>query len=384
MRPHLALLLAGIAGLLSELPLRADDTPIRKLHVLFAIDTNSNLRDSVTLDHDRMDRLLRAHVQGEKLEIVTLKGKDVTAENVLKHYQNHKFGPGDAVLFFYAGHGAKDPKKGHAFVPQMQKTPPIYRSDVVEVMKKSGAGLVVVLSDCCSTEAKLAGKPFYGTIRPVKPASATATHPTLEALFFRHRGVVDLTAASDKQASWGDHRDGGIFTRTLARLLLQPSSDFQKEKGSVLTWAEFFPAVKKETEGTFRSWQSKMRSKGEEVDQAAQTPASFSLGEAVRGIEPVDGKGPPVHAVICLVNESGEELRYKFRWAETDEWKSTTLADKKRSEHSTPVGKSGIPKFAILMEGNKKPIELDADTWTGEKVPPGAAGREYPIILRKK
>ncbi|MDB5306846.1 MAG: hypothetical protein JWO38_1048 [Gemmataceae bacterium] len=379
--------LAALAALVTGGPpgRAADPPPARKLHVLLAIDTGSDLRASVLLDQERMERVFKANIPADRLAFQTLTGSKLTSENVLAHYRGLKVGPDDALLFFYAGHGAKDPDKGNAFVPQLGKVPPVYRSDVREAMRKTGAGLVVLLTDCCSTHSKLAGKPVYGATRPVTPASATGIHPTIEHLFFRHRGVVDITAAADGEASWSDFKDGGVFTRTLGKQLLRPIAELDTDGDKFVSWKEFFPVLKKESEGTFRSWSARMRSAGADVDQSTQRPTSFSLGEPTGGAPPPDAT-VGVYAVICLVNESGEAVKYKYRWSARDEWQTTEMASGKRGEHSAPRAKGAdLPRFEILFDGNKTVIELEADTWTGTGAPPrGAAGREYPILLRKK
>jgi hypothetical protein len=119
---YVELLAVAAAG-----PARAAD-PARKLHVLLAIDTASNLRDSVLIDQRRMERLFRCNVPADRLSISTLTGPNLTTAGVLAHYRGLKVGPDDALLFFYAGHGAMDPEKGHAFVPQLGKVPPVSRT----------------------------------------------------------------------------------------------------------------------------------------------------------------------------------------------------------------------------------------------------------------
>jgi hypothetical protein len=218
----------------------------------------------------------------------------------------------------------------------------------------------------------------------VEGAAATATHPTIEHLFFRHRGVIDVTAASDGEASWGDRKEGGLFTRTLGRELVRPVAQLDVDRDRRVSWKEFFPRLRRETEGTFRSWSAAMRGTGESIDQPTQKPAAFDLGEPVADApEP----GPAsVHAVICLANESGEGVRYRYRWTGEKEWRTAAMDSGKRGEHSTPLAKGpdGV-RFEILFEGNKSAIELEPDTWTGSGAPPKrAAGREYPILLRKK
>ncbi len=364
----------------------ADPAP-PKLYALLAIDTASDLKGSVVLDQQRMDRLLRANVPPDRLVVDTLTGTKLTGPNLVAYYKALKPRPEDTVFFFYAGHGAKDPDKGHALVPQLLKTPPVYRSDVREAMKRTGAGLVVLLTDCCSTKSKLAGKPYFGSTRPVTPKGAGGLHPTLDFLFFRHTGVVDVTAASDGEASWSDFKDGGILTRTLAKCLLRPPAGLDADRDQRVTWKEFFPVLERETQGTYKAWGATMRARGEAIDQPNQRPNAFSLGEPSAGpAKKPDPATPPVtaHAVVCIVNESGEDVKFSYRWAAADPWKAAAILPKKRGEYSAAQTGSELPRFEIQFEGSKSVAELEADAWSGAgPPPPGAAGREYPIVLRK-
>jgi hypothetical protein len=382
MRNHL---LAAVAVVVGGACAPAADPPPGKLYALLAIDTASNLRDSVEVDGGQMDRLLKANVPAARLDLQTLTGTKLTAAAVAAHFKGLKVRPEDTVLLFYAGHGATDPDKGHAFVPQMGKVPPVFRSDVRDAMKKTGAGLVVLLSDCCSTKSRLAGKPGYGATRPVTPAAGTAIHPTLGDLFFGHRGVVDVTAATDGEASWGDPQGGGLFTRTLARQLVRPPSALDADGDKFVSWKEFFPAVQKGTEGEYKAWSAKMRARGEDVDQPTQRPREFSLGEA-GGTGPKAEPAVRTFATVCLVNESGEEVKFKYRFTGQEAWQPAALAPGKRGEYSAPQGKAAyLPRFELQFDGAKSAAELEADAWSGtDTPPPGAAGREFPIILRKK
>lgn len=381
MRGYLLAALAVVAG--GAGATAADPPP--KLHVLLAIDTASNLRDSVEIDGSQMNRLLRANVPAARLSIQRLDGSKLTAAGVAAHFKALKVRPEDTVLLYYAGHGAKDPTKGHAFVPQMQKVPPAFRSDVRDAMKKTGAGLVVLLSDCCSTHSKLAGKGGHGVTRERDSVAGTAVHPTLDNLFFGHRGVVDLTAAADGEASWGDPMNGGLFTRTLAAQLLRPRTALDADGDKFISWKEFFPAVQKGTEGEYKAWSARMRARGEEIDQPTQRPNAFSLGE-VGGAAPKAEPTVRTFATVCLVNETEAEVKFKYRFTGQEAWQSAALAPGKRGEYSAPQGKAAdLPRFEIQFDGAKASFEMETDAWTGTDTPPrGAAGREFPIIVRKK
>ena len=86
--------------------------------------------------------------------------------------------------------------------------------------------------------------PALSTSRGGPGVPARALHPTVRCLFFQARGTVDITAATDN-ASWSDNKKGGLFTRSLARLVeLTPLRELDKDRDGVVTWSEFFPQLR--------------------------------------------------------------------------------------------------------------------------------------------
>ena len=119
----------------------------------------------------------------------------LTEAKILDYYKNLKTGPDEALLFFYAGHGAYDnAKKEPVFeLKRGDKVIGILRRTVVQAMEAKGAGLTVILSDCCSSPVKLAQLQFVSRAPARTPY--VALNPNVRALFFQHRGTVDVTVA---------------------------------------------------------------------------------------------------------------------------------------------------------------------------------------------
>jgi hypothetical protein len=255
---------------------------LRKLHALLVIDTRSGLGKSVVIDGDRIENLLKVGIPRARLELTILKDKDVTKDRILQYYRNLKADNSDALLFYYAGHGATDPSKGHFLALQKLKTQPLLRTELRMAMQEKNPGLIVLLTDCCSETYKL--PPF-----PTAPRDEASTghevkkelmNSVLHCLFFRHRGVVDINAASDNTSAFGDDFGGGVFTRTLSTLLYSKVENLVASQDRFLSWQAFFPRLQRDTEKAFTSWVKEWRARGERIDQSTQKPRAFALTAA--------------------------------------------------------------------------------------------------------
>src|SRR4051794_35077849 len=154
-----SLRLLPLAALLALAPVaRADDVPeLKRLRALIVIDTKSNLAESVHEDGERIEKLLHDNIPRSRYTLKVLKGDDVSEAKILDFYKTLKTGPDEALFFFYAGHGAYDnAKKEPVFeLKRADKVIGVLRRTVVQAMEAKGAGLNVILSDCCSSPVKL-------------------------------------------------------------------------------------------------------------------------------------------------------------------------------------------------------------------------------------
>ncbi len=280
---------ACLLALLAALPAAAQpdrvDRPgpgeLRKLHVLVVADTAGDLRESVSADRSRVHSLFDRNIPDQRLAISHLDGKQVTRAAVLAHVRKLKPGREDGVVFYFAGHGALDSKRGHYLQMQPAGGPPLLRSELRRALQDTGAGLVVLLTDCCSNKVDIppvvGSPPGKGKDKmEIKPL-----HPTIRQLFFLRRGVVDITGAQAGTASWGDDRDGGVFTRVLCRVLTDPAAGMDSNRDGRLTWDEAFLFLRLATSMEFRRWKSSqtLATRGR-IKQAGQSPQAFLLGDS--------------------------------------------------------------------------------------------------------
>ena len=226
------------------------------------------------MDGERIDRLLSESLPRDRAEIRILTGKDVNADAILSYYHNLKVGRDDALFFYYAGHGATDPQKGHFLAFQDLHAKPLLRADLRRAMQEHQPGLIVLMTDCCSSRFK-----FPGKTRRVYADNGTAStiQPVMRCLFYQSRGVVDITAATGN-FSFGDDHDGGIFTRTFDKVVRAELPRSDADRDGFVSWPEFFSRLQTETEGVFVNWAQHQRALGEDVGQTSQKPHAFELG----------------------------------------------------------------------------------------------------------
>jgi hypothetical protein len=373
---RVALLLAALSVLACAAgPAGAAPKELTRLHALLVIDSNSNIKDDVAVDRRRMERLLAGGIPPDRLDLTTYAGDRATPENILQYYRNLKTGPLEVLLFFFAGHGATDPQRGHylALESSRGKTRFLTRTELRQAMQDKQAGLVVILTDCCSNVVPL--PPGEGG--PLREAFSTPAEiaPVIRCLLFQQQGVVDITAATNEEA-WGDPREGGVFTRTLARLLQGPVKDLDTDQDGFVTWKEFFPHLDKATHAAFDRWADAARRGGADVPRAAaQAPRSYRLlPDAALDRE-------RCYAVVSLTNHTPTLVRFKYRWAGEEAWKDDELQPNLATTLFQPMAIPGGPPPALELQPEKgsRTYKLDARRWDGPGTPGYSCGERYSI-----
>jgi hypothetical protein len=336
--PRLVLTLALVPACSAIVVAQPHPPELRKLHALLVIDTLSGLGESVKVDGENVDHLLSSLLPRDRADIQVLTGKDVNTKAILAYYRSLNVGPNDALLFYYAGHGATDDQKGHFMALQDLATKPLLRSDLRGAMQAKHPGLIVILTDCCSTSFHL------GKTRRLflDKGTALTMNPLLRCLLYQSRGVVDVTAASGN-ASFGDDHEGGIFTRTFAKVVADGIAGSDANSDGFVTWPEFFSQLQKRTQGVFVTWAQHQRARGEDVDQTSQKPLAFSLGLAG------DATG-----IVRLRNETAASMEYEYRWTGQTAWQSGRIAPHAVVDHKSPADKGNqSPLLEVLFRGDK-------------------------------
>jgi hypothetical protein len=357
MRGVLHLFAVGIvAGLASGGPAPAQAPDLKKLHILMVFDTNArDLAKSLSKDKRRMLLMWNETVPQRLREIKVLEGDKANRQEVLAYYQNLQVAPNEGLVFYYAGHGARDKETSKPFF-EFRQGGNLLREDLIRAMEAKKAGLAVLLTDCCSTEGEYKEESL-ATDRGAGdgPRPATSIHPTVRCLLFRSRGTVDITAATDN-ASWSDNLQGGIFTRTVCRLLKEPVKRLDKNKDQFVSWLEFYPQLKDETQYLFGDWRRQMIARGEKVDERKQVPHAFGLGK--------------VFAVVGIENQTKKTLEYQCRWP-GEEWTKVRLAPGQKKVHTLPLpqGATALPSLETKFDFMSEPRQLPTQEVSGTPEP---------------
>lgn len=283
-----------------------------------------------------------------------LEGDRATKEEILAYYEKLRVAPNEGLVFYFAGHGARDEKTEKHFF-DLRKGSPLLREDLTRAMEAKKAGLVLLLTDCCSTPQEFKDEKLFNDRGPGDPP-ATRLHPTVRCLLFRARGTVDITAATDN-ASWSDNLEGGIFTRSVSRMLRQPIKVLDLNKDDFVSWREFYPQLRDETLSLFGDWRRKMIARGERVDERKQVPHAYAVGK--------------VYAVVGILNATKNPLQYRCRWPGSEEWTNVTLAPGEKKVHSLPLTQPAatLPSLETKFEFLATPRPLASLEYTGAGEP---------------
>lgn len=225
---------------------------------------------------DRMQELFEDNVARNELTVTRIATSPMTAAAVVRQVQALQgVQPDDALVFYYAGHGAYD-QQNRQYFHLLPSRSPLYRQTLYAALARHNPRLLVLISDCCYTYSESReGPPTLGFGQP-PPPDGTATRTLFQALFFKTRGVVDITSAGRDQSSYwvGDLTRGSIFGFSLRGVL----ADFRDQE---LTWGQVVARVRKRTAAEYqlkiKTPQTVRLADGREVLQTTQTPYAFAL-----------------------------------------------------------------------------------------------------------
>lgn len=229
---------ADLRGPATAGPPPAADGDATRLVVLLAADTDDpDIGPSVATDLRQVRATLEAGVPAARLVVVERTGADVAPAALRAAVAALEVRPTDALLCYWAGHGAWA-DAGAYLRPRGEVLP---RDDLRKALVGRGAGLTLLLTDCCGTYV---GETFLFAPPRVDP-------DVFRDLFFRARGVVDVTAAARGQVAVGDRATGGVFTQALVRTLTgTPRATLDADRDGVVAWSEAVEALRAGTKDT--------------------------------------------------------------------------------------------------------------------------------------
>lgn len=207
-------------------PAPAAAADARLVHLVLVGDTaDPDVGESVGGDLRAVRLALEDGLPAARRSLTVLDGEAATSARVLEIVRSLPVTADDAVVVYYAGHGAWA-DAGPYLRPRGQVLP---RADLLAAMRANGPRLAVLLTDCCGTYV---GQTFLYRERVPDPA-------LFRDLFCRARGTVDVTAASRGQVAVGDRAQGGYFTQALVSLLEgTPAETLDADHDGVVSWRE--------------------------------------------------------------------------------------------------------------------------------------------------
>ncbi|MGC4005722.1 MAG: caspase family protein [Pirellulales bacterium] len=302
-------LIVLLFGLLNGYKALAEEA--RKLHVVIAVDFKSNpplpgqaanesnftdlLKSVIHGYGDPEGEIFPGQVDPSRVAIETFGTNGLNPKEILDHFRNKKdIQENDVVLFYYSGHGATDPDKGHYLHTSGGD---LLRSDLLTAMQSHKHRLTILLTDCCSSAADYS---------PEFAAEAGESILVLRSLLFNHKGVVDITGANYDDATkqgefgWfvgyklpegGSEPGGGVFTMSLCNVI--SGTDFKKldkDRDRQIGWEEILPhlriamdrnyqALKKDALAQIATSPDMKRIQNDLRNQKTQQPKVFQLAK---------------------------------------------------------------------------------------------------------
>ena len=247
--------------------------------LLIIMDDDPSIGTNVKVDRKNMLQLLGS-INNELCEVKTttlLSSKDAATRNgVLQWVRNIKTDTNDILFIYYAGHGGMN-EKNQTFLATEGKW--LFRSELVSAIEQvKSPRLTLLITDCCSSLVQSRVDPNLQSSRSM----TRLTQQVLRNLFLEHKGLLHVTAATEKQYGWSNVLTGGWFTKNLIEAL---NSNPDENQDKFLTWKEVFETARQNTEKTFSQTTfttnqlEDMKKKG----ITSQTPKAYSFPTPLGG-----------------------------------------------------------------------------------------------------
>ena len=248
----------------------------QKVHALLVImDDDLDLRQIVDVNRLRVKKMLQ--LLDINPEIWQADERQISPDDIGKWIRNRQVTLEDTIFVYYSGHGHIDNKDRQYLDLDVQNAAhSLLRSDLTEELSQKKCRLKILITDTCSNRVH--------TSPPMAKSSATVVQRKrhyIEDLFLKHKGILNITAASPGQYAWGNNHIGGYFTTALIQSFTA-SSDTNRD--GFLSWKEAFTATRRDTQSIFSqtSFLPSEKRKMDPIGQTTQTPISYTLPSIMR------------------------------------------------------------------------------------------------------
>ena len=239
------------------------------------MDSDVNISASVVKDAETVQKALEV-LQSEgisELKMTTMRSseKKVKTSDMIEWIGNLDPSEDDVVMIYYSGHGFIDEQNRHYLSFEEGDTIP--RSDIISRLNELDCRLRILITDSCSNLVSL---PTPVTSSP-RSIGEKQDRKYYKDLFIDHRGLLDVTAASEGEYAWGNSTLGGYFTSSL----------FSSFKGDGIRFRTWEDVIKDTKDGVMRKFQEtqfsttdirRLQTKGIK----GQNPRVYSLPKAIK------------------------------------------------------------------------------------------------------
>ncbi len=197
--------------------IEADET----IQALIAVDTHSNLKESVKKDRSNMLLLLQVLAEnGAKVHTTELSGSSLTNKNISSWVKKLPKDHNQTILFYYSGHGTRtknlrSPWPLLAFQNGRELIP---TKAIQDALKKRKPRLLIILTDCCN--GYYVPKSYAPMMKSIPDSSSVSQ--ALRSLFFEAKGTVTITASKPGHNAVGFLHLGGLMTNLLISSITEP------------------------------------------------------------------------------------------------------------------------------------------------------------------
>lgn len=210
-----SLLISAFASLIAFAP---GNGVAGTLYAIIAADTrDASIGETVKVDVRNIDAELARIVQYTGLELD--RRECIFNANWVKTVVNNipAVGNDDVIIFYYSGHGFRMDSMTTQWPALYVEGTGIELSEIHQTLKGKGAGLLLVMGDCCNSYVRDGSITLLSTNRDAVPQQVVEAN--YKALFTAAKGDYIASGCSKGQYSFCNSTVGGYFTASwLAQL----------------------------------------------------------------------------------------------------------------------------------------------------------------------
>ena len=277
--------------------------------LLIILGNDREIRESVEKNEEKMLNMLQQLSRHCNVKLTLMKSKTAyqgevsrityantrstvherSAQDIIRSHQvenwlaNLRPKSEDTVLIYYCGHGEIGSFDTHALLFDLDGSgDTIDRQRLSQKLNQKPARLRMLITDTCSVFSESFNQSLLGSdlLNSLTVVGKSDQQSYTNDLFLKHKGFLDITAASPRQYAIAHSNIGGHFT---AALLSQGFTATGKD--NFVSWTEAFEKTKEQTKTLYTqaSFDAEMRTALRRNRQETQEPVAHSLPTPMTG-----------------------------------------------------------------------------------------------------